>query len=789
MAKKIAAVPEVTAADLFKELTDVIGENADAASIRGWLDTGLPELNFALGGSYQRGAPMGRVIECFGAASSGKCQPASTMVLGQDGLVSIGEMFELNGAKATCARRVEEHSYGLINELGNIEATSHLTWNGRKPVKVIKSKSGFATEATINHPLRVMDATGHIVWKMAGQVEIGDQLPMLRNTRQFGKGELTSDEARFIGYLIADGTMGRAEKFGLTNSDADVVALYRSFVHDTLGLKTSKNSKEGSTSVTYWTFGGANRQAMVEKYGLEICKAAGKTVPLVVRMSGEEAQKSFIRAFMELECSLSPDAQAIETSSASRKLLADIQLMLLNFGIVTYLRDKVVDGTTYYRMTINRNEAAKYIELIGFETQARLKLANNFTRSARSAVCDTVPNIGTIIESIYRSCDTDREGSDLCGVFFVEREPSYDNLAKIIAYLEPRVGVLARHQLEYLKELERRHFYFEEVVDIGIDEAPTFDVVMPGTHSFWANGFISHNTFLATMLMKSAQDRGGIAFFADHERSFSPEFAKILGMNVDSTYFKHLRPETFEDSIEAFKRVAPMLREKGLPMTVPLVWVFDSVAAMIPRALLYEKKGNVIVRRENADANMRDKLQLATCTSVHYPILKQFAEDYNVTVLLLNQIRMDPGVMFGNPEKTPGGKSGEFYADIRVNLGKKDINNGKTGADKEIVGFEITANVIKNKVARPFRKAMWQMRFHDELGVYVDRITTLVNFLVRKGIMEKDATGRTEWDGKRILVSVLIKELMADDKGVEKLMAMIDDTKLEDAKSDIIEEA
>lgn len=293
-------------------------------------------------------------------------------------------------------------------------------------------------------------------------------------------------------------------------------------------------------------------------------------------------------------------------------------------------------------------------------------------------------------------------------------------------------------------------------------------------------------TFIATMLMQAVQDAGGISFFSDHERSFSPEFAQTLGLNTDPTIFKHLRPETFEDSIEAFKRVAPMVREKGLPMDVPLVWVFDSVAAMIPRALLYEKKGNKVVRREKADINMRDKLELASSCSAHYPVLKQFAEDYNITVVMLNQIRLDPGVMFGNPEKTPGGKAGEFYADIRVSLGKKDVTNGKKGDEKDVLGFQITANTVKNKVSRPFRKAVWEVRFNDDMGVSVDRVTTLVNFLIRKGLMEKDGTGRTEWGGKKIYVNQLIKDLKADPDGVDKLMALVNDDVMdkEDVSSD-----
>lgn len=291
-------------------------------------------------------------------------------------------------------------------------------------------------------------------------------------------------------------------------------------------------------------------------------------------------------------------------------------------------------------------------------------------------------------------------------------------------------------------------------------------------------------TFISTMLMKAAQDKGGIAFFSDHERSFSPEFAETLGLNIDPTVFKHLRPETFEDSIEKFKAVAPLIREKGLPMDVPIIWVMDSVAAMIPRALLYEKNNQgKLVRRMKADVNMRDKLELATCTSVHYPVLKQFAEDYNVTVVMLNQIRLDPGVMFGNPEKTPGGKSAEFYADIRASLGKKDITNGKKGEEKDILGFEITATAVKNKVARPFRKAAWQVRFHDTMGVYVDQVTTLINFLIRKGILEKDGTGRTEWEGKRIYVTQLIKQLKDDPDGVDKLMALVPKT-AEEVESD-----
>ena len=159
----------------------------------------------------------------------------------------------------------------------------------------------------------------------------------------------------------------------------------------------------------------------------------------------------------------------------------------------------------------------------------------------------------------------------------------------------------------------------------------------------------SGKTFIATMIMKAAQEAGGIAGFSDHERSFDPGLAQSLGMETDPNtgLFVYKRPQTFEESIQIAVTFAEQVRKRKLiPDDAPLVWVFDSVASMIPHDKLYDEKGN---RRAAGDYNMRDKLALATATSQSYPILAQFAEDYNMTVLLLNQIRMKPGVMFGDP--------------------------------------------------------------------------------------------------------------------------------------------
>lgn len=283
----------------------------------------------------------------------------------------------------------------------------------------------------------------------------------------------------------------------------------------------------------------------------------------------------------------------------------------------------------------------------------------------------------------------------------------------------------------------------------------------------------SGKTFIATMIMKATQQAGGIAGFSDHERSFEPKLAQSLGLDLDPSAFIYKRPQTFEESIQIAVTFCEQVRkQKLIPDDAPLVWVFDSIASMIPHEKLFDEKGN---RRAPGDYNMRDKLALAAATSQSYPILAQFAEDYNMTVLLLNQIRMKPNVLFGDPTSTPGGNAAEFYASIRISLGRKMLTNGKSGDDKETIGQEITANIIKNKVARPFQKAKWRVLFNEGGGATVDVIGSTVDFLIRKGFIVRDGR-RIEWEGKKYFEGQLVEHLRSDPDALSKLMALVPDT-------------
>lgn len=289
----------------------------------------------------------------------------------------------------------------------------------------------------------------------------------------------------------------------------------------------------------------------------------------------------------------------------------------------------------------------------------------------------------------------------------------------------------------------------------------------------------SGKTFIATMAMIAAQQAGGIAGFNDHERSFEVHLAEAMGLStkLDGRWI-YKRPKTFEESVDIAIMAATAIREnKLIPDDAPIVWVFDSVPSMVPQEVLFTKdsKGN-LKRRESDDHNMRTKLALAAATSVHYPILAQFAEDNNMLVLMLNQIRLDPTVTHGNAEKTPGGNAGRFYPSIRVSLGRKMIDNGMKGDKREIYGQSITASCVKNKVTRPFGKATWDVYFNPNgPGCTVDSIGSTVDHLIRVGAIAQSGAW-IEWNGKkthRKTLVELLKTKYTEQEAMDLLRAML----------------
>ena len=162
-----------------------------------------------------------------------------------------------------------------------------------------------------------------------------------------------------------------------------------------------------------------------------------------------------------------------------------------------------------------------------------------------------------------------------------------------------------------------------------------------------------------------------------------------------------------------------------IPADAPIVCVFDSLAAMVPASKM---------QKELDELTMADSLALAKATSSVLPAVKIRAEECGMLVLILNQVRENPGVMYGDSTRTPGGKAPAFYADVRIKLRATAI---KDKATKRPIGQTITAECVKTKLTAPFQKCEWDFLFMPDGSGQFDVVGGLIEEACAIGTLTK----------------------------------------------------
>ena len=217
----------------------------------------------------------------------------------------------------------------------------------------------------------------------------------------------------------------------------------------------------------------------------------------------------------------------------------------------------------------------------------------------------------------------------------------------------------------------------------------------------------SGKTTLTLQVIAECQKAGGTAAFIDAEHALDPQYAKKLGVDIDNLLVS--QPDHGEQALE----IADMLVRSG---AVDLI-VVDSVAALTPKAEIEGEMG---------DSHMG--LQARLMSQALRKITGN-AKRSNCMVIFINQIRMKIGVMFGSPETTTGGNALKFYASVRLDI--RRIGQVKEG--DEIIGNETRVKVVKNKMAPPFREALFQIVY----GKGTNRLGELVDLASSQDIVQK----------------------------------------------------
>jgi len=477
-----------------------------------------------------------------GATGTGKTCAANTLMFTERGMLSFEELCPLPLNSET------NFKLKLATRDG-IETTSKNYNNGICQFYKLSTSRGYQIEATLEHPLWVMNEDGSQGWKAASLIKKGGYVAINREPALFGNKvdlsdfrpgkikayhrkisfpfEMTSQLAQFLGLLTADGGLS-IERKGIhrvvyTQANSQLIRLYKKSLKELFGITQFIEKRSGSNPKNKAKDIEVNSKHLKEflsYLGMDSVKSPQKEMPRAIREAPKEIVTAYLRALFDNDGYIEKDS--VELCISSKKLVSQVHLMLLNFGIVSSLRIKKVKNyadNEYYRLSIFGEEARKFIQEIGFIRKEKYNKAKQFLKLSPNPNIDLIPHISFLLRRIGQkylnrfACLTNRGWKYQSGILVPKyafsslraynsgfRAPGYQDLEKILDFYQP---ISQEPEYQELEKISKRNFYWDKIEKIERTSGVGYDFYVPGSDSFIGNGFVNHNTIFLNSLILS----------------------------------------------------------------------------------------------------------------------------------------------------------------------------------------------------------------------------------------------------------------------------------------------